>query len=391
MKLIPYWFLLFTIGFGWFILAPLVPIIASYFGVTPTAVIVVIDAYGYSMAIIGLIAGYLASRITVRITLYASMSLSALGLLGRAFSSNYDEFLTFALMAASAYPLALAPVGSISSSLNRERAHTIIGISVGILFIGLAAGDFTGPELASLIGLHWTLLIPFILSVIAALYVIPGTRNYPKYFRGRNLRGGFSPGMLKNWWVGFTVASLSVMFGAIAATSLQNLHGFSLDTSIYYSGLLGGLAFLGSGFGAIIMPPLFEVRKRLRTGLIFSAIMAFASISVLVSSFIFSKVIVVMALGFFAFGFFGNAYWSMALTSVTRYTDDPAISGLATSMYSVVANAGVSIVPLFLGPLFYSQGLAIDGMIIVILMVLLAAILSPLLRTLGNVKNNSQS
>ncbi|MCL4451033.1 MAG: MFS transporter [Candidatus Thermoplasmatota archaeon] len=379
-KLIPYWFLLFTIGFGWFILAPLDPILATYLKASPTAIIVIIDAYGYAMAVIGLLAGYLASRITVKITLFASMTLSAVGLLGRAITSDYTGFLLFALLGASAYPLALAPVGSISSSINRERSHTIIGISVGILFIGLAAGDFTGSALYSIIGLRFTLLVPFILSLVAAASIFFTLDSYPRYYRGRKLRGSFRPGMLRNWWVGFTVASLSVMFGAIAATSLTNLHGFSIGVSISYSGLLGGLAFLGSGLGAIVLPPIMEISNRLRKGLVFTALLSFISIAFLLASFVFSRIIGLMAIGFFAFGFFGNAYWSMALTSVTKYADDPAASGFATSMYSVIANAGVSIVPVLLGPLFYGHVDAIYGTAIVIIMVLLAAIVSPFLK-----------
>jgi DHA1 family inner membrane transport protein len=332
------------------------------------------------MAVIGMVAGYLASRITVKVTLYASMTLSAIGLLGRALVSDYTDFLLFALIGASAYPLALAPVGSISSSINSKRSHTIIGISVGILFIGLAAGDFGGSVLSSLIGLQPTLLVPFFLSLVAAVVLVFTLGSYPRYYRGRNLRGSFKPGMLRNWWVGFTVASLSVMFGAIAATVLQNLHGFSIGMSISYSGLLGGLAFLGSGLGAIIIPPLFEVSKRLRKGLVLSAVLSFLSVAFLLASFVFSKAIALMAFGFFAFGFFGNAYWSMALTSVTKYSDDPATSGFSTSMYSVIANAGVSVVPVFLGPLFYEHRFAIYGVAIVIVMVILAALVSPFLR-----------
>ena len=379
-KLIPYWFFLFTIGFGWFILAPLDPILAAYLKASPTAIIVIIDAYGYAMAVIGLLAGYLASRITVKVTLYASMALSAIGLLGRAIISDYSGFLLFALLGASAYPLALAPVGSISSSINRERSHTIIGISVGILFIGLAAGDFGGSALYSIIGLRSTLLVPFFLSLVAAVFLVFTLGGYPRYYRGKNLKGIFRPGMLRNWWVGFTVASLSVMFGAIAATSLENLHGFSIGMSISYSGLLGGLAFLGSGLGAILLPPLMEISDRLRKGLVFTALLSFVSIAFLLTSFVFSRFIDMMAIGFFAFGFFGNAYWSMALTSVTKYADDPAASGLATSKYSVIANAGVSIVPVLLGPLFYTHVYAIYGTAIVVIMALLAATVSPFLK-----------
>jgi MFS family permease len=204
-------------------------------------------------------------------------------------------------------------------------------------------------------------------------------RDYPKNYRGRNFKGTFRKGMIKNWWVGFTVASLAVMFGAISATVLENLHGYAILTSISISGILGGLGFLGSGLGAATVPAVFERLKRLKVGLITTAFAALVSVLLLLFSLVYSRIIILMEIGFFFFGFFGNAFWSMSLTSVTFYTDDPAKSGFATSMFSVVSNIGVSIVPVFLGSLFFARSSVDYAFIIAAGMVVIAALLSPFL------------
>ncbi|BBG23319.1 hypothetical protein [Sulfuracidifex tepidarius] len=58
-KLFPYLFLLFTIGFGWFIIAPLVPILSADFHVSIPSVILLISIYGYAVVLVGLLAGYI--------------------------------------------------------------------------------------------------------------------------------------------------------------------------------------------------------------------------------------------------------------------------------------------------------------------------------------------
>ena len=377
--LLPYWYLLFTIGFGWFILAPLDPAIAAFLKVDPTSILVVVDAYGYAMVALGLVAGAISLKVTVRTALYIAIFLSAVGLLGRALSTDYTEFLVFALLAASAYPLALAPVGSLSASIDRKHSNLIIGMSVGILFIGLAAGSFSGPALLQYLGLRNALLVPVVLGVLAAAVVPIAARDYPKNYSGRNFKGTFRKGMIKNWWIGFTVASLAVMFGGISATVLENLHGYAILESISISGILGGLGFLGSGLGAATVPAIFERINRLKAGLISTAFAALVTVLLLLFSLVFSRIIILMEIGFFFFGFFGNAFWSMSLTSVTFYTEDPAKSGFATSMFSVVSNFGVSIVPVFLGSLFFARSSADYALIIAAGMVVIAALLSPFL------------
>ncbi len=382
-KLISYWFMLFTIGFGWFILAPLIPGIMQSYNITLTVAILLVSLYGYTMVILGLLGGYLAAKFTVKNTIYIAAILSVIGLVGRAVSPDFSLFFIFALIAAASYPLALAPVGSISESIAKEKSHTIIGVSVGVLFLGMAVGAFAGPGIFGSIGLNGSMWITAILAVIAAIWIAFSIKDYPTFYKGKSLKGSFKIGMIKNWYVGLSIASMSGMFGGIASTMLI-LNKFPLASAMAYGGLLGGLAFLGSALGAIILPPIFEKYNSIKKGLILTSILSFISVSILAYYLSFNPFIALLATVFFLFGFFGNAYWSMALASTTKYVSDPAQAGFATSMYSVLTNLGVALIPVFLGPLFESISLVWFAVGIVIAIEFVAFVLSFTLRTKPN-------
>ncbi|MEM3950216.1 MFS transporter [Saccharolobus sp.] len=376
-RILPYWFLIFTIGFGWFSLAPLVPVLENYFGVPLSSILFIISAYGYSMAILGLLAGFLSAKFTTRSVLLISSILSFIGLLGRALSNDFSTFFLFAIIASLAYPLAIAPVGSIAKSIFKGRANTVVGISVGILFIGMALGSFFSPSILSFIGLRGTLLLTAILALIAMVLIIPLLRSYPSHYE-RSLKGSFNPGMIKNWYVGLAVASISVMFGSISSVILQ-IHGVVTLLAVSMGGFLTGLSFLGSGLGAIILPSLLE--NRLRLGLILTGLLTFFSAITAVISISFTVNFPLIALGYFLFGFFGNAYWSMAMASTTLYVNDPAKAGFATSMYSVITNVGVSVIPVTIGVLFNDNSTIAEGVIIVVIIEFIGALLSFFLKS----------
>lgn len=377
IKLLPYWFLLFTIGFGWFILSPLVGSIINSFHSSLSSAILLISLYGYTMVALGLLAGWISARFTVRSALFVAAVLSVVGLVGRSLSPDYIILFMFQIIAAMAYPMAVAPVGSISESFSRERAHTITGISIGVLFLGMAVGSFTGGALLSIIRLSGSFWLTAVLAILALIVIIPGTKGYPSYYKGRSLRGAFRRGVVKNWYVGLVIASVSVMFGGIAAEVLKTYHAFVL-TSSYYGGLLGGLTFLGSALGAIILPPLFEKYRFLRKGIIITSFLAFLSVFSLSYFLSFLPILWVLILSFFFFGFFGNAYWSMAMASTTNYVDDPARAGFSTSMFSVATNIGVALIPVFVGPLFLTVAPFAVGLVVALEFV--GFLLSPLLK-----------
>lgn len=377
-KVFPYWFLLFTIGFGWFILAPLVPALGKVFGVSLGSILLLVTTYGYTMVVLGLLAGYISAKFTVKAALYSAAILSFIGLLGRVLSPNYTTFLVTGIIAAIAYPLAMAPVGSVSESMFKERSHTVIGISVGLLFLGMAFGAFFGPGLFSSIGLSGALWVTVVLALIALVWIALGIRGYPVNYKGKSLHGSFKLGMIKNWYVGLSIASMSVMFGGIASTVLI-LHSIPVGQALAYGGLLGGLAFLGSALGAIILPPIFEQYKQFRAGLVTTGVLMFIFAALMSLGLAYTVDILLIAIGFFFFGFFGNAYWSMAMTSTTNYVSDPAQAGFATSMYSVFTNLGVAFIPVFLGPEFGKMTTIAMGVTVVLIIEIISMILAPTL------------
>ena len=373
ISLLPYWFLNFTIGFGWFTLSPILPDLSTHYAVGPASILLLISLYGYTMVAFALLSGYLSAKYSIRISLMISASLSVVGLIIRSISPDYAVLFLGQIIAASAYPLALGPVGALAQSINRERANTVVGVSVGILFLGMSAGALLTPYLFALLkdSISSIFLLDAVLAM-AALVILPlGSRTYPREYAGRSLRGSFRPGMIKNWYVGLIISAFSVMFGGIASTALTNHH---VSNALAYGGAMSGLAFLGSALGAIILPPLFERIRMIRAGMVITSALSLVSILFLTYFLAFTVVINVLLASFFTFGFFGNAFWSMAMTSTTRYVEDPAKAGFSTSMYSVATNLGVALIPTFFGVFFLTS--PAYGMIITSVLVAAAFILS---------------
>lgn len=330
------------------------------------------------MAILGLLAGYISAKFTVKASLYSSALLTFMGLLGRGLSPDFTLFLIFSIIAAIAYPLAIAPVGSIAEAIFKERPHTFVGISVGILFLGMSIGSSLGPVIYELLGFRLTMLIPAILSAISLPLILVGTKGYPRYYT-RSLRGAFKVGMVKNWYIGLAISSILVMLGSIGSVVLE-LHGLATAEAIALGGLFSGLSLLGSALGAIILPTVFESYNP-RIGIVLSGSLTFLSAVLTIYGLVFTVNTLLISSSYFIFGFFGNAYWSMALTSTMNYVKDPAEAGFATSMYSVISNVGVAIIPVFLGSLFSDSKTIVIAGVIVIIMELTAGILSFTLKT----------
>lgn len=366
-NLIPYWILNFTIGFGWFSLAPIVPNLASQFSVGIDSIVFLITLYGYTMVAVALLSGYLSARYSVSASLISAAVLSSAGLFLRAVAPDYLLLVVFQVVAAAAYPLAVAPVGSIAQSIDAKRSHTIVGVSIGVLFLGMSAGSFVTPYVFSALGSVENLfLFEGVLSLIALATLPLVVKKYPRDYAGKTLKGSFSPGMIKNWYVGLAISSFSVMFGSIAVTELLK-HPSVAGSALYYSGLLSGLAFLGSAIGAIVLPPIFEQLGRVRIGMVITSLVSLISVAMLSYSLAYTGDMAILTASYFMFGFFGNAFWSMAMTSTTKYVADPAQAGFSTSMYSVLTNVGVAFIPTALGSYFGSNPL--PGIVIVSAMV----------------------
>lgn len=367
-SLAPYWILNFTIGFGWFSLAPMVPsLMAKYSFSGSSPILLLISLYGYTMVAFALLSGYISARYSVSSSLILAAVISSAGLFLRAFSGSYQFLVAAQVVAAVAYPLAIGPVGSIAQSISPRRSHAIVGVSVGILFLGMSAGAFLTPSIYNGLGsVTSVFLFDAVISLIALVSLPLVLRSYPRDYAGKSLKGSFKIGMIKNWYVGLAISSLSVMFGGIAATELVT-HKMSLGAALDHSGVLSGLAFLGSALGAIFLPPVFETWGKLRAGMVITSAVSLLSMALLSYYLAYTTELDILMISYFLFGFFGNAFWSMALTSTTRYVSDPAQAGLSTSMYSLATNIGVALIPTFLGPFF--QSYALIGVTVVTVMV----------------------
>jgi MFS family permease len=376
-KLVPYWFFVFTIGFGWFILSPVIPELMVHLSATISEIVLILSVYGYTMAIIGLIAGVISAKFTVKSSIYLAMLFSIVGLLARVFATDYSEFLILSIVAASAYPLSLAPVGSIAESMDKRKSATITGLSIGFLFLGMSFGALAGPYIYIAFSLFGIMIIPAVLTILASIWLFIYLPQYPERYRGKSLRGAFKPGMIKNWYIGMAMASISILFGDIAATSL----GFHFTGALLLklSGLMGGVEFLGSALGALILPFVFERYRLIKSGTILVGLVSFISAVILLYSLVYTGLAILITSSFFIFGFFGNAFWVLALNSIINYVDDPARAGFATSMYSVATNVGVAIIPVVLSAEFVSISKSIYGIIPALIIVLAAFILSPVI------------
>ncbi len=376
-KLLPYWFFVFTIGFGWFILAPVIPELIAHLSATLSEIVLILSVYGYTMAIIGLIAGVLSAKFTVKSSIYLAMLFSIAGLFIRIFATDYTEFLILSIIAASAYPFSLAPVGSIAESMDRKKSATITGLSIGSLFLGMSSGALLGPYIYLAFSLTGIMAFPAILTIIASLWLFVYLPQYPKKYRGKSLKGSFKPGMIKNWYIGLSMASISILFGDIAATAL-GFH-FTGTFLLKLSGVMGGVEFLGSAMGALILPFILERYHMIRSGTVMTGLVSFIFAGILLYSLVYTNIASMITASFFIFGFFGNAFWVLALNSIINYVDDPARAGFATSMYSVATNVGVAIIPVVLSGYFISITSSIYGIIPAVAIVLVAFIISPTL------------
>ena len=380
-KLIPYWFFVFTIGFGWFILAPVIPELMAHLSATLSEIVLILSVYGYTMAIIGLLAGVLSAKFTVKSSIYLAMAFSTAGLLVRIFATGYSEFLVLSIVAASAYPFSLAPVGSIAESMDPKKSATITGLSIGFLFLGMSSGALIGPYIYLAFSLTGIMALPAILTILASIWLFIYLPQYPERYKGKSLRGSFKPGMIKNWYIGMAMASISILFGDIAATAL-GFH-FTGNFLLKLSGLMGGVEFLGSALGALILPFIFERYHFIRLGTVLTALVSFVFAIILLYSLVYTSFAVLITGSFFIFGFFGNAFWVLALNSIINYVEDPGRAGFATSMYSVATNVGVAIIPVVISAEFVSISRSIYGIIPALLIVLVSFLISPLILSKG--------
>ncbi|MGC8629293.1 MAG: MFS transporter [Candidatus Micrarchaeia archaeon] len=384
-SIFPYWLLLFAIGFAWFVPASLVPVLVKLFDVGLGSMLLAVSAFGYAVAVLGLVAGYVSAKYSIKTSLYLAAAITLVGLVGRAYAPNYLTFIIMDFFAAIGFPFALSPVGNVCESLYKEKAHTAVGISIGALFLGMAFGSLLGPSLLAMFGISGALWSTALLAAVAAIWVFLGIRGH-SYYKGYSLKGAFAWGMLKNWYIGVAVAAIAVTFGSISATVLS-LH--NVANALELGGLLGGILYIGSSFGAIVLPLLFERHNAIKLGVIATGVLTFLSTIAMAWGLGYTTDIALIASGLFFFGFFGNGgFWSLALSTTANYAHDPAHAGFATAMFTSIANLGVGIIPVYLGVQFGSASTIGTGVSIVIGAAFVSMLLAPLLKAKSSKKRN---
>ncbi|MEM4089718.1 MAG: MFS transporter [Thermoplasmatales archaeon] len=374
--MIPYALLLFAAGFGQYIIAPLIPVISIRFGVSVASTILLISVYGYATAILALLSGWTTHLFSVRGSFMVGGALAVIGLLGRVFSPAYTSFLIFDIIAAAGLPFLYGPMGAVSESMFKNKAHQVIGIITATFFLGLAAGAFLGPLLIVNNTIFYAMLAPAAMAVVTFVLYLFIYHRYPNYYARKSVRGSFKVGMINNWYIAFAAAGVAVMFGTEVATMLLHFH---VTNALTNAGIIAGLAYIGSAAGSLTIPPLFDKIGKIKIGLIMSGVLALVIGTVTVLSLAYVPDVILLAFTFFFFGMFENALLVMAMASLVNYVEDPGKAGLATSMFTTFEFLGVGIVPLFLGPgLLSFPGTAVG---LTILLLAGAFVLSFLVRT----------
>ncbi len=344
-----YAFFAFTLGFSWFLLAPLVPTLVGQLHVGLGAVILFISFYGYAMIFGSLFAGWWVARRGPRRVLVTSVLLSVLGLLLRAWSHSYGLFFVGQGLAALAYPLLISPIGSILRMAGITRRKAATGLTIGSLFFGMSVGAFLGGRL----GLPMAFWLGWVLNVLAGIWlVIRAPKKSSLGGKKESFQVHFHP---SSWWlVGFAVASTSVMMGGIATPVLAHMHVAKPEV---VGGMLGGLTFLGSGVGASLFGALGE---RGTQGIGLQRMLAvftwlFLLGVVLEFSGAVSMPIVGLEVLFFLLGAFGNGWYSLALEESARTAVDVGNAGLNTAGFSMASNIGVAVIPTYLGVMVFTH------------------------------------
>lgn len=346
----PYGAFAFTLGFGWFVLAPLVPTEIAQLGVPLWAILLLISLYGYAMVAGSLPAGYYVSRRGPGPALVVAVVLTFVGLTIRALATSYDLFLAGQIIAALAYPFLIAPIGAVLRMSGVRATKSGTGLVIGTLFLGMAFGALVGGHLGASNGL-W---VAVVLNVIAGGWLARlAVRQTPR--RDRAL-GPLNLAVHPRWIVGFVVASTSVMFGSVATAALVHLHS---PVASIIGGNLAALTFLGSAVGAAAFGWIGQRMDQASEGLervLGAAALVFTFVAAAFLTGVIPTTPGGIDLTFLLLGISGNAWYTLALEDSARAAVSAGAAGLATAGYSLASNVGVALVPVLLGPLAISAG-----------------------------------
>ncbi len=378
----PYAFFALTLGWGWFVLAPLVPYLIGTLHVSLALILLLISLYGYAMIVGALPAGYWVAKSGPRAALYVSILLTVVGLAIRALASSFAVALVGQIIAALAYPLLIAPIGSVLRIGGVRQLKLGTGLVIGMLFLGMAAGSFLGPDMSPVMAL-WMAVV---LNAVIGLWLMT-------QLRAVNAQSSQSLGktrLVVSWWwvIGFVVASISVTFGSVSTSALLHLH---VANAVALGGLLSGLTFLGSALGAMLFGWLGENPSSVRPlpRLLGVLTVVFLLLSGLLLTGSLSASTAGLDSAFFLFGFFSNGWYTLALEASAEQARTRQNAGIATAGFSMASNIGVAIIPVVVGPLVITASSV--WLVIIVVMGLFAATIPFLVTAHGGNRGRQQS
>ncbi|AEJ40110.1 major facilitator transporter [Sulfobacillus acidophilus TPY] len=332
-----------SLGFSWFILAPLVPFLITRYHESLSHVLLLISLYGYAMILLSIPAGYWVARSGPQPVLMTAYGLTVVGLFLRVVAPSFQVFLVGQMVAALAYPLLIAPIGSVLRLTGVTRSQWGTGLVIGALFFGMALGALSGSRVPPATGL----LVSFAVAVLFGGWLVRAVRPY----RAERRTLGKVRLVVSPWWViGFVVASVSVMFGSVSTVALIHLHVAGAEA---LGGNLTALTFLGSAAGAILFGWVAErVERPIGLQRVLGVLtVAFLTLSGLLLVGRLSPTAFGLEGVFFGFGIFSNGWYVLSLESSALAAGSETGAGLATAGYSLASNLGVAILPVVLGPL----------------------------------------
>lgn len=249
----------FIIFFQAYMVAPIIPTLATKFGASVQTVGLVVPAYLIPYGIATLVYGLLADRLGAQRVMFASLAAFAVLTVLTATATSIDQIVVWRVLtglgASGVVPLALVLVGRLFPYAQRGRP---LGWLFGAMAGGMAFGTPLGSILVRFIGWRGLFLVAGAAGGVSLLLFVP---------YGRMIATAMQP-------VGGTLGDLFRGYRSLLGTARgQRTYGYVLVNSMFQSGVftwlgvyferrygLGpvgiGLALLGYGVPGFLLGPL---------------------------------------------------------------------------------------------------------------------------------------
>ena len=347
------------LGFG--AVVPTLPLYASSFGVTASAIGMAVGVYGLARFLVALPAGRLSDRLGRRHALAIGGLVSGLGNLWCAWATNYPEFIAARFVAGAGAGMIVTTGHIVLADISPpERRGRMLSIYMGTFIFAVGIGPFPGGLLAE----HYGLAAPFVaygsaslLAMLVAWFAVTETRDHS---RGGARAGSRPPAFADQIRVlgariGFLLASLICFVNAAIRTGgLFAIVPVLATTALGLSASEIGFALmLGSVSGLIAAYPAGWVADTFGRKLVIVPATLMAGVSMAAYSVAPSYTWFVAA----------SLVWGIASTiggsAPAAYAADSAPAGMnaaAMSTFRWMGDAGYVVGPLVLGLIVDAAG-----------------------------------